>query len=72
MTVYAYARVSVDHQNVDQQIEVLQKYDPDYSVTETFTGKTIDRPKFDKLVRKLKSGDTARCTRNFTSWAPVK
>jgi len=58
MTVYAYARVSVDHQNVDQQIEVLQKYDPDYSVSEIFTGKTIDRPKFDKLVKKLKSGDT--------------
>ena len=58
VTVYAYARVSQDHQNVDQQIEVLQKYDPDYSVTETFTGKTIDRPKFEKLVRKLKSGDT--------------
>jgi DNA invertase Pin-like site-specific DNA recombinase len=58
MTVYAYARVSADHQNVNQQIEVLQKYNPDYSVTEKFTGTTLDRPKFDKLVRKLKSGDT--------------
>jgi DNA invertase Pin-like site-specific DNA recombinase len=59
MTVYAYARVSAEHQNVDQQIEVLQKYDPDYCVTEKFTGTTLDRPKFNELVRKqLNSGDT--------------
>jgi DNA invertase Pin-like site-specific DNA recombinase len=58
LTIYAYARVSTDQQNVDQQIEVLQKYNPDYSVTEKFTGTTLDRPKFDNLVKKLKSGDT--------------
>jgi DNA invertase Pin-like site-specific DNA recombinase len=58
MTVYAFARVSTSDQNVDQQIATLQKYNPDYSVTETFTGTTLDRPKFTKLIGKLKSGDT--------------
>jgi len=58
MTVYAFARVSVAHQNVEQQIDALQKYNPDFSVTETFTGTTLNRPKFTKLIGKLKSGDT--------------
>lgn len=58
MTTYAYARVSTTDQNVEQQIAVLQKYNPDYSITEHFTGTTLDRPKFDKLIKKLKSGDT--------------
>lgn len=58
MTVYAFARVSTSDQNVDQQIAALQKYNPDYSVTETFTGTTLDRPKFSNLIGKLKSGDT--------------
>ena len=58
MTIYAFARVSTSDQNVDQQIAALQKYNPDYSVTETFTGTTLDRPKFAKLISKLKSGDT--------------
>lgn len=58
MTIYAYARVSTLDQNVDQQIATLQKYNPDFSVTEKFTGTTTDRPKFSNLIRKLKSGDT--------------
>ena len=58
MTIYAFARVSVSHQNVDQQIAELQKYNPDYCVTETFTGTTLDRPKFTELISKLTSGDT--------------
>lgn len=58
MTVYAFARISVSHQNVEQQIAALEKYNPDYSVTETFTGTTLDRPKFSKLISRLKSGDT--------------
>ena len=57
MTVYAYARVSTLDQNVDQQIAALQKYNPDFSVTEKFTGTTTDRPKFSNLIRKLKTGD---------------
>ena len=58
MTVYAFARVSTSDQNVDQQIATLEKYNPDYCVTETFTGTTLARPKFSKLIGRLKSGDT--------------
>ncbi len=58
MTIYAYARVSTSDQNVEQQIATLQKYTPDFSVTEKFTGTTVKRPKFHNLIRKLKSGDT--------------
>jgi DNA invertase Pin-like site-specific DNA recombinase len=58
MAVYAYARVSTEDQNVDQQIAILQKYKPDESVAEKFTGTTLERPKFNKLVGKLKQGDT--------------
>jgi DNA invertase Pin-like site-specific DNA recombinase len=58
MTVYAYARVSTKDQNVEQQIERLEKYKPEVSIAETFTGTTLDRPKFQKLVNTLKSGDT--------------
>ena len=59
MTVYSYSRVSTESQNVQQQVQVLEKYNPDYAISEKFTGTTLDRPKFDKLVRiSLKSGDT--------------
>ena len=58
MSVYAYARVSTEDQNVDQQIATLQKYNPDYSVTEKFTGTSLERPKFKKLIAELKRGDT--------------
>jgi len=57
MSVYVYARVSTEDQNVEQQVAVLEKYQPDYIVTEKFTGKTIDRPKFIQLISKLKAGD---------------
>ena len=58
MPIYAYARVSTNDQNVDQQMRELEKYAPDFSVTERFTGTTTDRPKFSKLIRSLKSDDT--------------
>ncbi len=59
MTVYSYSRVSTESQNVQQQVQALEKYNPDYAVSEKFTGTTLARPKFEKLVNKtLKSGDT--------------
>jgi len=58
MTSYIYARTSTKEQNLQQQADVLvQKYNHDYIVTEQFTGTTTDRPKFQKLIRKLKAGD---------------
>lgn len=58
MTSYVYARTSTQDQNVQQQADVLsQKYSHDFIITEKFTGTTTDRPKFQKLLRKLRSGD---------------
>jgi DNA invertase Pin-like site-specific DNA recombinase len=58
MSIYTYARVSTKDQNLTQQLNELAKYKPDYEVSETFTGITTDRPKFQKLLSDLKKGDT--------------
>jgi DNA invertase Pin-like site-specific DNA recombinase len=58
MSIYAYARVSTKEQNLAQQLQELDKYNPDFQVSETFTGTTTDRPKFQKLLSDLKKGDT--------------
>ncbi len=58
MSIYAYARVSTKEQNLSQQLQELDKYNPDFQVSETFTGTTTDRPKFQKLLSDLKKGDT--------------
>ncbi|QQX82202.1 recombinase family protein [Shewanella sp. KX20019] len=60
MKTIIYARTSTDEQNVNQQAKHLEKLYPhfDYSVTEQFTGTTLDRPKFQKMLKSLESGDS--------------
>lgn len=59
MTICIYCRTSTTDQNVQQQADFLaNKHKHDYIVTEQFSGKTLDRPKFKKLVDNLNSGDT--------------
>ena len=56
---YVYSRVSTEKQNVEQQAQYLaDKYEHDAIVSEVFTGSTTDRPKFQKLLGQLESGDT--------------
>lgn len=56
---YIYARVSTEEQDVQQQADYLStKYDHDCVISECFTGTTTDRPKFQRLLSELKSGDT--------------
>ncbi|MBN2068883.1 MAG: recombinase family protein [Opitutales bacterium] len=56
---YIYARVSTEEQNVKQQVQYLaDKYEHDAVVSETFTGTTTERPKFRKLLKEVKRGDT--------------
>jgi DNA invertase Pin-like site-specific DNA recombinase len=58
MSTYIYARTSTTDQNVQQQAEFLaQKHTHDFIVTEQFSGKTTNRPKFKRLVDTLKAGD---------------
>lgn len=60
--IYGYCRIStkgqIDNNSIEQQsTEILNKYSNAKIVEEQFTGKTTDRPKFNKLLKKLKDGD---------------
>ena len=58
MKIYLYCRVSTARQSTQRQIQNLLKAYPDGEVIEeTWTGTTLQRPKFDKLLKKVKSGD---------------
>lgn len=61
--IYGYARVSTatqgrDGNSLEDQVAALEKYGCQEIVKEAFTGKTMDRPKFLKLLGDLKEGDT--------------
>ena len=61
--IYGYARVSTaaqgrDGNSLEDQVAALQKYGCHQIIEEAFTGKTMDRPKFRKLLELLKEGDT--------------
>jgi len=59
---YGYARVSSVGQqkngnSLDAQIELLKQRGAEIIVSECFTGRKVDRPKFTELLRKLQPGD---------------
>jgi DNA invertase Pin-like site-specific DNA recombinase len=61
--IYGYARVSTaaqgrDGNSLEDQVAALQQYGCQKIITESFTGKTMDRPKFQKLLEVLSAGDT--------------
>ena len=61
--IYGYARVSTagqyrDGNSLEDQVSALQKYGCQKIIEETFSGKTMERPKFQKLLESLKEGDT--------------
>ena len=61
--IYGYARVSTaaqcrDGNSLEEQVAALQKYGCHKIIEEAFSGKTMDRPKFQKLLEVLKEGDT--------------
>lgn len=61
--IYGYARVSTatqgkDGNSLEDQVAALNKYGCTEIVTEAFTGKTMDRPKFNSLLETLQEGDT--------------
>ena len=56
--VYGYCRVSTIQQNIERQVTEIQTRYPDAIILkEEFTGKTMDRPIWDSLYKKLKQGD---------------
>ena len=55
---FGYARVSTDDQSLDRQIDALNAYGVDELLTEKMTGTKRSRPELDRLLDKLRSGDT--------------
>ena len=61
--IYGYARVSTaaqcrDGNSLEDQVAALQSYGSHQIIEEAFSGKTMERPKFQKLLNILKEGDT--------------
>ena len=61
--IYGYARVSTatqgrDGNSLEDQVAALEKYGCQEIIQEAFTGKTMERPQFVQLLRRLQEGDT--------------
>lgn len=56
--IFGYARVSTDAQSLDRQIDALNKYGVDELLTEKMTGTKRSRPELDRLIDKMREGDT--------------
>jgi Site-specific recombinases, DNA invertase Pin homologs len=58
-TIYGYCRISTSRQNIERQVRNIKEKFPDaLIVKETYSGRYLERPKFDKLLTELKKGDT--------------
>ena len=62
-TTYGYARVSTAQQDYATQIEDLKRAGATKIFKDKYTGTTADRPEFDKLMAKIKNGDTLIVTK---------
>lgn len=57
--IYGYCRVSTMKQNIERQISNIKTQYPDaIIIDEAFTGTTMDRPKWNRLMKQLHEGDT--------------
>lgn len=65
--IYGYCRVSTtgqkDGNSLEEQENTLRNYGCQKIVTEAFTGKTMERPAFQRLLKKLETGDTLVVTK---------
>lgn len=59
-TTYGYVRVSTKNQNEARQMIAMREFDVDekHIFLDKQSGKDFNRPQYQKLVRKLKKGDT--------------
>lgn len=57
---FGYCRVSTAHQKLERQIDNIRDAFPDVDriYTEKFTGTKIERPEFEKLLKRIRPGDT--------------
>ena len=57
--VFGYARISTKKQSIERQVRNIQSvYKEAIMVREVYTGKSIARPEFEKLLANVKNGDT--------------
>ena len=65
MTVYGYARVSTNGQDLKEQVSELISAGVESKkvFSEKFTGTTTKRPEFEKLMNQVNSGDTIVVTK---------
>lgn len=68
MSRYGYGRVSSPGQQLNgnslqEQERALRDAGAEEIILECYTGKTVDRPKFTPLLKKLKAGDTLYVTK---------
>lgn len=62
-TVYAYARVSTEGQDLDPQTDELRKDGFDVLVVEKASGASRTRPELGRLVRQMRAGDVLKVVR---------
>lgn len=55
---FGYARVSTDTQSLDRQLDALSKYGVNDILQEKMTGTKRSRPELDRLIDKMRDGDT--------------
>lgn len=56
--IFGYARVSTEQQNLDRQLDALEKYGVDMIYNEKMTGTKRDRPELEKMLDRMTEGDT--------------
>ena len=58
--VYGYARVSTREQNEERQVKAMEEFGipPDRLIIDKQSGKDFARPGYQRMIRKLKPGDT--------------
>lgn len=58
MKIYLYCRISTKKQSITRQIENLKEAYPEGKIIEeVWTGTTLQRPKFERLLKQVKPGD---------------
>ncbi|WP_179139792.1 recombinase family protein [Bacillus sp. CDB3] len=60
---YGYARVSTLNQDLESQIQMLEKEGCEKIYSEKFTGTKFDRPKFQELLSVIENGDSLVVTK---------
>ena len=55
---FGYARVSTEAQNLNRQLDALEKYGVDKIYNEKMTGTKRDRPELEKMLERMTEGDT--------------